>query len=130
MPITPIFVALFTLMLLFLSVAVIRQRLQKQVSLGSDGHRGLEIAIRTHANFVEYVPMCLLLMWSIEQLTQNSHLVLILGEVLLLVRIAHVIGMRYPKKFFRLRQIGILGTFAVMIVGSFTLLWHYLPISI
>ena len=127
MPITPLFAAVFALMYVVLAVLVIHQRLNKKVVLGSGEDRELERAIRVHGNFAEYVPFTLLLLWFLESITFNSGLALILGCVLLVGRIAHVIGIRDPENYMILRQVGMLATFSVMGCCSAFLIWHYLP---
>jgi uncharacterized membrane protein YecN with MAPEG domain len=127
MAFTPIFVAIFVLMFVGLSLNVIRFRLSKKVSLGDGDDRDLRVAIRMHGNFAEYIPIALILLWCVEQFTYNSGLVLILGSILFVARLAHVVGMQNSKKYFVLRQIGVLATHGVLIVGSIHLVSHYLP---
>ena len=116
-------------MYLYLSIAVIKQRLKHQVSLGSGENADLEKAIRIHGNFIEYVPFFLILLFLLENLTLSSNLTFWLGAALLASRICHVIGMR-DGNLFRFRQAGMLGTFGVILVSSLTMLWVYLPISL
>lgn len=130
MPITPLFTALFALMFIFLSIAVVRIRFGDKVSLGHADNKELETAVRIHANFIEYVPISLILFWFIERITFNSQLVLILGCALLLARVAHVIGMRNTKKYLILRKLGVMITFLILLLSSLYLIWWYLPISV
>jgi len=130
MPITPLFTALFALMFIFLSIAVVRIRFGDKVSLGHADNKELETAVRIHANFIEYVPISLILFWFIERITFNSQLVLILGCVLLLARVAHVIGMRNSKQYLILRKLGVVITFLILLISSLYLIWWYLPISV
>ena len=128
MPVTPLFAAIFSLIYIVLSVAVVRQRLGKKLTLGSGEDRDLEKAIRIHGNFAEYVPLSLLLLWFLEAIAFNGRMAFILGCILLISRLAHVIGMRDPRNYMILRQLGVLGTFGVMGVSSVFLIWHYLPL--
>ncbi|MFT6705165.1 MAG: putative membrane protein YecN with MAPEG domain [Gammaproteobacteria bacterium] len=128
MALTPIFAALLALIFLFLSLSVIKLRFAKKVSLGDGGEPSLRVAIRSHANFTEYVPMSLLLLWFVEAFTYSSKLVLILGSVLVVARLAHIIGMHNPKDFMILRQLGVVATYGVIAVSSVRILWHYLPV--
>ncbi len=128
--ITPLFAAVFGLLYIALSCHVIRYRFGNKISLGSGGSKELERAIRTHANFMEYVPFALLLMWFIETLTLSPNLVFWLGSVLLIARVAHAFGMFYPKQLMILRQIGVLVTIGVIIIACVSILRHYLPVSI
>jgi len=128
--VTPLFAAVFTLMYLGLSLNVIRHRLGHGVSLGDGGHSSLQVAVRTQANFVEYVPLMLILMWFIETLTFSSSSVFWIGSFLLISRIFHALGMFYPRKLLILRQLGAIGTFAVMVKAALALFQYYIPLSI
>ena len=128
MPITPLFIAIFALIYIVLSVGVIRLRLAAGIGLGSGDNADLERSVRAHANFAEYVPLALLLLWSLETISYDSRLAFILGCVLLVARISHMIGIRDPERFMFMRKIGIVATFAVLLIGSLRLIWHYLPI--
>lgn len=132
MLVTPFFAAILTLLYIALSFVVIRQRVAKKVILGDGAgdreHRELQVAVRVHSNFAEYVPLALLLMWFVETVLFDSRFALIMGVVLLLGRILHIVGMHNPKKFLVLRQLGIVATFGVLVVGASKLLWQYVPI--
>ena len=62
MPVTAVFAAVTAVLLLFLSVQVSRYRLKYQQGLGVNENQDFEVAVRAHANLVEYAPMALLLM--------------------------------------------------------------------
>lgn len=134
MLVTPFFAALFALIYVALSFAVIRQRVSKQVALGDgkvgekSGDPDLMVAIRVHGNFAEYVPIALLLMWFIEMVQYDSRFAFGMGAILLLGRVLHFIGMHHPRKYMICRQLGMIATFGVLVVGSIRLLWLYVPI--
>jgi len=128
--ITPLFAAIFSLIYIVLSFNVVRLRLGEKVSLGFGGSKSIERAVRAHANFIEYVPLSLLLMWFIETLTLSANEVFWLGSVLLIARVAHAFGIFYPRQLMVLRQLGVLATFAVVIKASISILLHYMPLSI
>jgi len=130
MPITPLFIAIFALIYIVLAMGVIRLRLGSGISLGYGDHGELERSVRAHANFAEYVPFALLLLWSLEIVSYDSTLAFILGCVLLVARILHVIGIRDPERFVLMRKIGIVATFAVLLIASLRLIWLYLPIQL
>ncbi|MFT5573462.1 MAG: putative membrane protein YecN with MAPEG domain [Cryomorphaceae bacterium] len=130
MPITPLFAALFGLIYIVLSLGVVRVRMGEKISLGQGSSAELEIAVRIHANFSEYVPLSLLLLWFLESISFNSTLVFYLGCTLLIARLAHVVGMNNAKQFMLLRQLGVVGTIGVILVTSIALLWWYLPASV
>ena len=62
MPITLFYGSLLGLFLIVLSARVIRQRQSARVSFGDGNDKRLGRRIRAQANFVEYVPITLILM--------------------------------------------------------------------
>lgn len=128
--ITPLFGAMFGLIYVVLSLNVVRYRFAHKVSFGSGGNKHLEMASRAHANFIEYVPLALLLMWFLESLTLSANEVFWSGAILLIARVSHAFGVLYPKQLLLLRQFGAIATFAVLIKLSISLLKHYLPLVI
>jgi len=130
MPLTPFFAAVFGLLYIFLSLNVVRHRLGKGISIGAGDDKAAEYAIRTHANFIEYVPLALLLFYFIEMISLSSVLVFYLGSALVVARVMHIIGMLDPKNWMILRQIGTVGTFSIIIVASCALALRYIPISV
>lgn len=130
MYVTPLFASIFGLMYIVLSIGVIRIRFKQQVSLGSGGLVSLEKEMRIHANFAEYVPLCLLLLFFLETITLSSTIAFWLGCLLLVSRVCHVVGMKNPKDYLICRKAGMIGTFTVILVASLATLWIYLPLNI
>jgi len=128
--VTPFFAAILGVIFIGLSINVMRYRLKYKTSLGSGDNKEFDYAIRAQANFVEYVPLSLLMMWFIESLTLSGEFVFWLGSVLVLARVAHAFGMFYPRDMLVFRQIGALGTIAVLFTACVGILEYYLPISI
>lgn len=128
MPITPFFTAILAIIYVWLSFGVIKHRFSKKISMGSAGDPALEKAMRIQGNFGEYVPISLLLLWFLEVVTYSSGLAFILGCVLVLSRFSHIVGLNDSATKLIFRQIGTLGTFAVILVSSAVLIWHYLPV--
>ena len=116
MPIlTAAYGAIFALLLVALSINVIRMRVAHQVSLGDGGNDQLLRAIRGQANFAEYVPLGLILMLFLELLGQPPWLIHGIGIVLVAGRIAHGVCFTCFEDAMRLRQAGMLLTFAALI---------------
>ena len=61
-PISATYAALCGLLLLALAALVVRARWKYRTGLGVGTEPGMERAVRVHANFVEYVPLALLLL--------------------------------------------------------------------
>jgi len=94
-----------------LSLRVTLARWNAKVSLGEDGQLAafgketeaspLRIAIRSHANFAEYVPLALILLAGIEADGASHALCIFLAALLILGRLAHPIGLarKAPNPF-------------------------------
>ena len=117
-----IYVAIMALIFVALSLRVVRHRFSTKVSLGDGGHSKLNIAIRTHGNFSEYIPLALLLMMGVEVLNYSSQVIHALGVVLILGRLAHVYGLSAKKGLSIYRPIGMISTFLMMILSSVLIL--------
>ena len=129
MLVTPLVTAVLALIYVALSFAVIGRRLQSKIGFGDGGDRELSTAIRVHANFIEYVPLSILLFWFIETVLFDSDIVAVLGLVLVVARILHIVGMRNPRQYMVLRQVGIVATLSVIVIAAIRIIWHYVPIS-
>lgn len=122
--ITPLYVALLTLVFLALSVLVIRERFSVRTSVGDGGHKTLTRRMRVQGNFAEYVPLGLLLMLCVELQGAPAVAVHAMGATLLVGRLCHAIGMSLTPQVFILRQVGILLTFLMLTVSAITVIGH------
>ncbi len=135
MPITPLFAAIFALGYLYLAIVVIKIRRSEKITYGLENrdsvkNRDLEKAVRIHANFIEYVPLALILFWFLENITYSHKAVFWLGCILLVARVAHVIGMNNPRDYIIFRVAGTAATLTVIAFGAIKLIWWYLPVTI
>ncbi|OYU15260.1 MAG: hypothetical protein CFE37_06755 [Alphaproteobacteria bacterium PA4] len=118
MTVTLLTAGLLGLLFVILSWQVVQVRQSAQVSLGDGGDALLLGRIRAHANFAEYVPICLILMGSIEVSVQRAPVLLgVAGGVLVIARVAHAIGMAKTGAN-PYRVIGVLGTWGVLAMLS------------
>jgi uncharacterized membrane protein YecN with MAPEG domain len=101
-----------------------RGKLQS-ISLGDGGDPELLVAMRRHMNFVEYVPLALLLMALVELNGGSKTLIHGLGAVLLAARLLHPFGIDANNMMKAPRFIGTFATIAVTLVAAGTLLWQY-----
>lgn len=91
--ITSLFAAILGLLMIFLALQVVKFRRTKSVGVGDNGDQQGQLAIRAHANFVEYVPMALILMAIYELNGGISIILYIIGSVLVLARVLHFLGL-------------------------------------
>ncbi|WP_298728462.1 MAPEG family protein [uncultured Ferrovibrio sp.] len=121
--VTPLYAALCAILLVVLSLRVARLRNKLQVALGDGGERVLQKAIRAQGNFVEYVPLALLLLFLLELSRQAPVWALhALGLCLLLGRILHAIGLSTSAGLTFGRVVGITLTIAMMLITAIWLL--------
>jgi len=129
--ITMLAAAVLGLIFSVLSLMVVTQRATGKVNLGSgetpEAARStadatpLFVAVRSQANFSEYVPLALLLIGLIELTAGPTLLVKLLAGALVLARLAHPVGMRMnaPNPF---RAGGFLLSVVVVAAASVKLL--------
>ena len=103
MPVFFVCAGLLGLLAVSLTVSVGRLRMQKKIYLGDGGDPEMLAAIRAHGNFMEYVPLCLALIYfasdyygywpvAIASLTLLISRVLHAGGLLGLIPLGRTIG--------------------------------------
>ena len=125
MLITPAYAAIFAFIFVALSVRTLRLRGQLRDAIGHGNEPKLERATRAHANFAEYVPISILLIYFLEIHTVSSIWIHLLCTVLLVGRIVHAYGVSQVSEDHRYRVTGMSLTFAVIISVSIGILWGY-----
>lgn len=123
MPATPFYAALLALIFIALSIRTIRLRRRYRVGVGDGNHAELQRAARVHANFAEYVPLALLLIYFAETGGGPSLLIHILAIALLCGRLLHAWGVSQVRENYRYRTVGMVMTFSVIISASLSLLF-------
>lgn len=124
--ITSLYAGLLAVLILLLSYRVVMLRRKFQVGIGAHGEKVLARAIRVHANAIEYIPMCLLLMAFAEMQQASVWLMHGTGIALMVARIIHAWGLSKSvgKSFGRFY--GVLLTWAVMLVLSGYLVGYFI----
>ena len=113
------YAALLGLLLMILSINVIRLRWRHQVGIMDAGHKDLALAIRTQGNFIEYVPLALILMFFDEAVEYPAWAIHVLGTALLVGRIAHAWGLLHSEGRTVGRTLGVTLTFSVIFAAAF-----------
>ena len=75
------------------------------------------IRMRTQSNFIEYVPIALILLALLESSGADQRILAFGSIVLVLLRISHIFGMRQDQPAI-FRRIGAMGTFIILIIAS------------
>lgn len=121
--ITLLFAALHALLMLALAARVAFHRHSQKVGLGDGGDKRLMRKIRVHANFVEYVPLALLLLALLELSGLSAIWLWSLGGTLLFARVLHVIGLSLRSGYSFGRFWGTLLTWGVLAAMAIAGLW-------
>lgn len=122
MNITPFYSAILALLFLVLSVRTLRLRRSLKIPIGDAGNRQMLRAMRVHANFAEYVPFSLLLIFMLELQDAHSLLLHLLCVCLLVGRISHAYGVSRDPENFRFRVFGMAMTFTALGGSAFSIL--------
>ena len=113
-----IYAALNALIMLVLSILVVRARVHTQTPIGDGGKHEMARAVRAHANNAEYVPMAMLLMWSLASpLGGSIWMIHGIGAPLTVGRLLHAIAISRSTGPSLLRTLGMTLTWIAYIVG-------------
>jgi hypothetical protein len=122
--ISAIVAALIGLLAVLLAVRVITLRVRFKVNAGDGGHAPLAQAIRAHANLVEHAPLALIVLAFAEASVAWRWLILILGAVLLIARLASAWGLSHSLEGSTGRQSGAGLTILVIVISSLLILYR------
>jgi hypothetical protein len=122
MNVTPVYASLLGLLFIALSLRTIRLRRRLRVALGDNDDAELRRAMRVHANFAEYVPLSLLLVFFVEMDGTPSAWVHTLCLALLCGRLLHAWGVSQIRENFRFRVSGMVLTFSTIIAAAATIM--------
>jgi uncharacterized protein len=114
--ITSIYAAGLAIIMIALSSHVSAQRGKANVSILDGGNSELQLRIRRHGNFVENVPMALLIMLLAELDGVGATWIHAAGALLIVGRILHAIGLRADKATALRLAGGVSSTLAVLLM--------------
>ena len=121
-PIVPTYAALLGLLFVVLSLRTMRLRRTQRVIVGDGGNPAMLRAMRVHANFAEYVPFSLLLLYVLEQQGAGATFLNACGAALVVGRLLHAWGVSQVRENTRLRVAGMTLTIAVLVTACVRLL--------
>ena len=126
-PTTLLYAALLAIFALFLSFKAGSFRGKAGVSIlyGEPANMELAQKVRVHQNFLEYVPMILILMGAIELSGGSPVYLHVVGVALIIARIAHALGLKHDNMAHIGRLIGAGGTALIMLVSALYALWIF-----
>ena len=126
MSVAPHIVSLYAALLAFafvgLSIRTLRLRKRLRIVIGDAGDTSMLRAMRVHANFAEYVPLALLLIYFVELSGAGAAWVHAMGTSLLVGRLAHAIGVSRVHEDVRWRVVGMTLTLVPIVTAALRLL--------
>lgn len=126
--VTTLYAGILAFIYIALTAVVIAGRFKFRVGIGDGGNEEVFKRIRMHANFVEYVPFALILMFLAEFEGASEWLMHVLGIALVLARLAHAFGLYGSVYISKGRTAGtaltllVILTSAILCIKSFVLL--------
>ncbi|MDR7194129.1 MAPEG family protein [Luteimonas terrae] len=117
--------SLHVLLYLVLTIRVVMHRNVHKIGIGTGGDEALSRKVRVHANFVEYVPLGLLLLALLELAAINTALLWTFGIALLVARVLHAIGLGGSAGYSFGRATGALLTFATLLAMAGFGIWRF-----
>ncbi len=121
-PITSCYLILFALMSIGLVVSTAVMRTKTGISIGDGGSQEMLLASRRHGNFVENIPLLMLMFAALELNGASAAWMHGLGVALVIARVAHAVGLRTADMPSLPRAGGVLGTLLVTLVAAGKLL--------
>ncbi len=120
---TSLYAVILTLMAIVLSNIVSTKRGKANISILHGEDMNLAVWVRRHGNFIEYVPLAIILMGLAEAAGASRLPLHVIGLTLIMSRLAHAAGLDAANAKNPLRIIGGVGTQLAMLATAFFLLW-------
>ena len=125
--ITPLYAGILGLILLVLSIRVVAVvRAKGNVGYGDGGNSDFTPVVRGQANFIEYVPLILILIAMAEAGGTSDTWIHAMGGALVVGRILHPMGLTTKPGINVFRFIGTNLTWITLLVSSVLVLMHAL----
>lgn len=116
--VTGLYSGILALIMVVLAFNTASSRGKHKVSLGNGGNKEMEKKVRSFGNFIEYVPMLLILMAVHEFQGMATNLLHGFGITIVVTRLLHALTLLGVLPGFKGRMIGALGTFLMLLVAG------------
>lgn len=125
LPVTALFTGLLAIFALGLSARAGSYRGKTGISVlhGEPVNWELAQRVRAHQNFLEYVPILLILMGISELNGASSTYLYAIGTLLVIARLAHAVGLKHDNMAHIGRLIGAGGTALLTLVAAIYAIW-------
>lgn len=116
--ITGVYIAIFAIVQAVMVVWIAKTRMAEKVSLGSGDSSLLEVRSRVYGNFIEVVPVAVLLMLIAELGGAPHWIIHWMGGLMILSRVFHARGLLTPPGYGKYRMAGMMLAMAVFVIGA------------
>ncbi len=127
MYVTPVYAAVLALIFIALSVRTLQLRRRLNIAVGDSYDLQMLRSFRVHANFAEYVPLSLLLIYMYEAGNGMIHVVHALCIALIVGRLSHAYGVGRIEEDYRFRVFGMALTLTAISGAALGVLVVYAP---
>ncbi|MGH1398037.1 MAG: MAPEG family protein [Alphaproteobacteria bacterium] len=125
--ITGLYAAIFALLQAAMIPWIAKSRMKEKTSLGT-GSNALNAKIRTYGNFIEIIPLALILMLLAELSGAPFWSIHGLGLIMITSRLLHAKGILTPPSYGIYRMVGMIFSITVFILGAILNLYLYLTL--
>ncbi len=122
-PITALYAGILAIYAIWLSSRAGLMRGKVGISILHGDNMELAEKMRRHQNFVEYVPIALILIGVLEINGSNSKFLHGLGIALVIARVAHAKGLFHDNISHPLRAVGAGGTALITVIARIAAIW-------
>lgn len=122
-PITALYAGILAIYAIWLSSRAGLMRGKVGISILHGDNLELAEKMRRHQNFVEYVPIALILIGVLEINGSNSIFLHGLGIALVIARVAHAKGLFHDNISHPLRAVGAGGTALITVIAGIAAIW-------
>ena len=123
---TGIYASMLAVLGIYLGIAVSILRGKTGIAILHGDNMVLAERMRRHGNFVESVPLVLILMGAVELAGASPNWLHAIGGILLVARIIHPFGIDHQKPDAPARIIGTVGTQIATLIAVVFLIWNAL----
>jgi len=132
LPVTAMTAALLALLLIFLAMQVIKERLRTQTSFGASEDERMKMTRGAHSNLAEHAPLALIMLGVLELAAANHTALMVIAAIFLFARGLHAFGMfRHQSagqpKF---RQVGVVITWLTMAAMALWILYICVTVNL
>ena len=115
--VTTLYAGILGLMAMGLAFAAGAARGKTGILMGDGGNMDMIVAMRRQANFLEFVPLILILLGLLEMSGVSSTTIHVMGSALVVVRGCHAVGMN-AESAGPPRVVGAAGSTLILLVAS------------